>query len=482
MNLKQYIPSLRSKAIVQKIAFTVVCTFIFHGINAQPFLVGADLSYVNEMEDCGVKYYEDGTQKDVYDIFSNNGCQVARIRLWHNPKWYADINDGILYSNLEDAKKSIERAHEAGMQVLLDFHLSDTWADPSSQLVPEAWLPVVNDVETLKDSLYSYIYSTLSDLSENDLLPEMIQIGNETNKGILLSPSQNGSWVLNWTRNAALFNRAIDAVKDVETEVGKDIKIVLHMAGPANAEWLMDGFISNGVTDFDIIGISYYWAWHKPTSIEETGDIIKTLKQLYPDKTSMIVETGYIWTTEWNDNASNIISDTHPDYSPASPENQRDWLIAMTDEVRTAGGAGVLYWEPAWVSSPCFTQWGQGSHQEHATFFNFDNQLIANGGIEWMNQNIETSIINTPQNQSKPIFQILTNSFSGDIRIKQLKADLQPFEYLVADTSGNVILNGQSSKPTLDLSINTKPEGLYFISVSDASGIITTKKMLLSDK
>ena len=397
--------TFQRQAVLLKLISFAVSLVAFVNLNAQSFVVGADLSYVNEMEDCGVSYYENGAEKDVYEIFSDNGCQVARIRLWHNPSWYLDINDGNLYSTLSDAKKSIQRAHEADMQVLLDFHLSDTWADPSSQLVPEAWLPVVNDLETLQDSLYNYIYNTLSDLSSNDLLPEMIQIGNETNKGILLSPSQNSSWVLNWNRNAALFNRAIDAVKDVENQVAEDIKIVLHMAGPANAEWLMDGFITNGVTDFDIIGISYYWAWHQPTSISETGDIIKTLKQLYPDKSSMIVETGYIWTTEWNDNASNIISDTHPDYSPASPENQRDWLIEMTDEVRKAGGAGVLYWEPAWVSSPCYTLWGQGSHQEHATFFDFNNQLITNGGIEWMNQNVQTSIVNTALNNSKPIFQ-----------------------------------------------------------------------------
>ena len=474
--------TFQRQAVLLKLISFAVSLVAFVNLNAQSFVVGADLSYVNEMEDCGVSYYENGAEKDVYEIFSDNGCQVARIRLWHKPSWYADINDGNLYSTLSDAKKSIQRAHEAGMQVLLDFHLSDTWADPSSQLVPEAWLPVVNDLETLQDSLYNYIYNTLSDLSSNDLLPEMIQIGNETNKGILLSPSQNSSWVLNWDRNAVLFNRAIDAVKDVENQVAEDIKIVLHMAGPANAEWLMDGFITNGVTDFDIIGISYYWAWHKPTSISETGDIIKTLKQLYPDKSSMIVETGYIWTTEWNDNASNIISDTHPDYSPASPENQRDWLIEMTDEVRKAGGAGVLYWEPAWVSSPCYTLWGQGSHQEHATFFDFNNQLITNGGIEWMNQNVQTSIVNTALNNSKPIFQVLTNSFSGDIRIKQLRTDLDDFEFVVADTSGNVISTGRSKLAQIDINISNQLEGIYFISVSDATGVVETKKMLLSDK
>ena len=132
------------------------------------------------------------------------------------------------------------------------------------------------------------------------------------------------------------------------------------------------------------MGISYYWAWHKPTDIDDAGHIVRDLMKDYPGYEVMIVETGYIWTTEHNDDANNIISDVHPDYSPASPENQRDWLIAMTTEMIESGVSAVIYWEPAWQSSPCWTQWGQGSHQEHATFFDFDNVLIENGGVAWM--------------------------------------------------------------------------------------------------
>jgi arabinogalactan endo-1,4-beta-galactosidase len=140
-------------------------------------------------------------------------------------------------------------------------------------------------------------------------------------------------------------------------------------------------FRSSGVTDFDIIGLSYYWAWHQPTSIEDAGNVVAQLKSQYPGKEVMIFETGYIWTTQSNDNASNIISSVHPDYAPASPENQRRWLVDMTQEVFSKGATGVIYWEPAWASFPCFTPWGQGSHQEHATFFDFQNNLITDGGI-----------------------------------------------------------------------------------------------------
>ena len=95
-------------------------------------------------------------------------------------------------------------------------------------------------------------------------------------------------------------------------------KRFIHIADPENAEWLVDAFISNGVTAFDIIGMSYYWAWHKPATIEDAGAAIKKLKDKYPNKEVLIVETGYIWTVESNDNANNIISKTHPDYQPVS--------------------------------------------------------------------------------------------------------------------------------------------------------------------
>ncbi|MBK7937956.1 MAG: glycosyl hydrolase 53 family protein [Lewinellaceae bacterium] len=368
-----------------KSVYLIALLFTLHHLSAQPFYFGADLSYVNEMEDCGVVYKEQGVAKDPYQIFAGNQCNLVRLRLWHTPAWYDTLNAGKRYSDFQDVRKSIMRAKAAGMKVLLDFHLSDTWADPNSQLAPAAWQGVVNNLPLLKDSLYNYISGTLLALNTEDLLPDMVQIGNETNKGILLSAAANaGGWTLDWNRNSQLFKRAIEAVRDVETATGKNVKVALHVAGPADAGWLMQGFWNNGVTDFDVIGLSYYWAWHKPTTIADAGNVITQLGQQYPGKEVIIFETGYIWTTQGNDNANNIISEVHPDYSPASPANQKKWLIDLTQEVINKGGKGVIYWEPAWVSSPCWTPWGQGSHQEHATYFDFNNNVLSDGGIHFM--------------------------------------------------------------------------------------------------
>lgn len=352
---------------------------------AQPFYFGADLSYVNEMEDCGVVYKEDGQPKDPYQIFAGHNCNLVRLRLWHTPSWYDTLNAGHRYSGLADVKRSIARARGAGMAVLLDFHLSDFWADPSRQWVPAAWAGVVDDLPLLQDSLYNYIYATLMELHAQGLLPEMVQLGNETNRGILLSQEVNDAgWVLDWDRNAALFNTGLRAIRDAEQATGQPVKAALHIAGPSNAPWFFGQFIQHGVTDFDIMGISYYWAWHRPTSIEETGAIIAGLRSAHPGYEVMIFETGYIWTLDYNDNAANIITATHPDYQPISPETQKQWLIDLAQSVMDNGGTGMIYWEPAWVSSPCYTPWGQGSHQEHAAFFDFDTNLLSEGGIGWM--------------------------------------------------------------------------------------------------
>ena len=140
--------------------------FLFPSILfSQNFYFGNDLSYVNEMEDCGVVYQENNNPKDPFQIFADKGSNLIRLRLWHAPSWYDDLNNGQRYSDFQDVKKSIQRAKDAGMEVLLDFHLSDNWADPSKQLVPEAWLSVVDDLPVLKDSLYNYIFQTLSILN-----------------------------------------------------------------------------------------------------------------------------------------------------------------------------------------------------------------------------------------------------------------------------------------------------------------------------
>ena len=138
-------------------------------VAGQTFYRGNDLSYVNQMEDCGAVFKENGIPRDVYRIFADHGTNLVRVRLWVDPAWQNSLvqPEGVKlqYSDFEDVKETISRSKAAGMEVMLDFHLSDFWADPGRQLIPASWLGVANDLAALKDSVYNYVSKVLADLN-----------------------------------------------------------------------------------------------------------------------------------------------------------------------------------------------------------------------------------------------------------------------------------------------------------------------------
>ena len=343
-------------------------------INPDTFYYGADLSYVNEMEDCGATYYDsNNNNKDPFQIFKEEGTNLVRIRLWHNPTWTN-------YSNFNDVKTSIQRAKAQGMKVLLDFHYSDSWADPSQQEIPAAWLSEINNTTNLGTLLYNYTYDTLNSLSNMNLLPDIVQIGNEINGMIL----QEGElvWPINWSRNSYLINKGIEAVRDISTNYNKEIDVMLHIAQPENALWWFEQATQNGVTDFDWIGVSYYSAW-SDYSLNNLQTPLTTLKNNY-NKRLMILETAYPFTLTNADSANNILgNDALVSGYPATQQGQLDYLNQLKIIVENAGGEGIVYWEPAWVSTDCFTQWGQGSHWDNATLFDHNNKATL--GMQFFN-------------------------------------------------------------------------------------------------
>ncbi len=339
------------------------------------FYFGVDLSYVNEMEDCGAVYHVDGEARDPYEIFADHGANLVRVRLWHSPDWTD-------YSTLEDVMRSLRRAADLGMATLLDFHYSDTWADPSKQIIPAAWADV-GDTDELGAALYDYTYDTLMQLDAAGLLPDMVQVGNEINSEIL-RPENTSGYPINWERNASLLNRAIQAVRDVGGAASHAPRVMLHIAQPEEAEgWLLAAERA-GVTDFDIIGLSYYVGWSDHT-IETAGAVVNKLRYRF-GKEVIIAETAYPWTLNGvNESAGNIPGgDFLTDGYPATPAGQRQFMTDLTQTILSSGGLGVIYWEPAWVSTECFTLWGQGSHWENATFFDFRQGNALHEGIEYL--------------------------------------------------------------------------------------------------
>jgi len=354
MNLKQF-------------WFFVVLIFVTSacGNDKKKIFLGADLSYINEIEACGAFYSIDGRPVDPFKLFAEKGTNLVRVRLWHTP----EINQ---YCGFDDVKKTIKRAKDYKMEVLLDFHYSDIWADPHNQIIPRAWKNIY-DLPVLGDSVFQYTLKTLLALNNEGLLPEFVQVGNETNIEIMQPADSMNVDSINWPRNIFLLNKGIDAVKEASKITGKEINIMIHIAQPENAFWWFTKAINNGLVGFEWIGLSYYPKWSVypfqdiPVAIDS---IIKTF-----NKRVMIVETAYPFTLENVDSAGNILGQDAliPGY-PATPEGQLNYLTELTKNVLAGGGEGVIYWEPAWISSDCRTPWGHGSHWDNATFFDAKNK------------------------------------------------------------------------------------------------------------
>jgi len=336
----------------------------------EPFYLGADLSYVNEMDDCGAEFRVDGQVTDAYRIFADAGANIVRIRLWHNPDWTE-------YSNLADVKRSIARAKNRGMQVLLDLHYSDTWADPEKQYIPAGWAHLHGDTTALADTVYQYTYDTLAELQAEQLLPELVQVGNEINNEILQPEAQMNHAFINWPRNAELINHGLQAVADFNRDHNTNLQRMLHIAQPENALQWFPAALKAGVTHFDLIGLSYYGKWSTYT-LQNLSNAIAELESTY-QRDVIVVETSYPWTLENFDQANNVLNaDSLIAGYQATPEDQRRYFYDIVAQVVAGGGNGVIVWEPAWVSTQCTTLWGTGSHWENNAFFDLanDNEVL----------------------------------------------------------------------------------------------------------
>jgi arabinogalactan endo-1,4-beta-galactosidase len=324
---------------------------------------GVDLSYVNEVEACGAQYRLDGKLRDPYELLAERGANLVRLRLWNGPTWTK-------YSTEADVTRSIERAQKAGMQVLLDFHYSDDWADPQQQRIPAAWAADIDDADKLAQHVYEYTRAVLARLTERDLLPYMVQVGNEINSQMLRRPDTTGV-PIDWVRNAKILNAGIRAVREAKAKDGSSPKVMLHVAQPENVEPWFAAAATAGVRRVDYIGVSYYPKWSKLNMVQAEAALTRVRKRFGID--FIIVEVSYPWTLrDAGDHASNLLgADSLLKGYPATLAGQDRFMNDVVKMTRNAGGVGVVYWEPAWVSSSCKTRWGTGSHWENATLFDF---------------------------------------------------------------------------------------------------------------
>lgn len=266
------------------------------------------------MESAGRKFYNAaGTEKDCFQLMKDLGMNAIRLRAWVNPA------DG--FNNTADVVAKAVRAKALGLKIMLDFHYSDTWADPGHQAKPAAWNAL--NFEQLKLALESYTSNVLNTLKVNGVTPTWVQIGNETNDGMLWP---DGKASTNMNNYAQLFISGYNAVKAVDNS----IKIIVHLSnGWDNGlfRWNLDGLKNNGA-QWDITGMSLYptstnWSALNNQCLTNMNDMVARY-----GKEVMVVEIGMSWDQAAACNS--FITD----------------LISKVKLVNDQKGIGVFYWEP----------------------------------------------------------------------------------------------------------------------------------------
>ena len=331
-----------------------------------PLYLGADLSFANEMEDCGAAFRDHGKATDPFAVLKAHGGNLVRVRIWHDAKWTH-------YSNYDDVLKTIRRAHAAGLQVLLDFHYADDWADGQKQPPPAAWAQLSTDGQV--QALHDETYGILTRLAAAGQMPELVQVGNEINPE-MLGGHENAA--IDWARNARLINAGVAAVREAGKATGSKPRVMLHVAQPENIIPWFDAATLAGVLDYDIIGISYYPKWSKLAPSGLAKVIAAAHARYHADV--MVVETAYPFTMGYGDASANVLgADSLVPGYPATPQGQLHYLTDLTQTVVDAGGDGVVYWAPDWVSTHCTTRWGTGSTWENAALFDLQHHAALPG-------------------------------------------------------------------------------------------------------
>jgi beta-galactosidase len=217
-------------------------------------MIGADISFLPELEARGMKFSDKGVTKDAIEIIKDHGINYVRLRIFHDPAKDSGYSPKKGFCNLDYTKQMAKRVKAAGLKLLLDFHYSDYWADPGKQYKPAAWKDL--SFEELKKALYDYTKMVMEELKAQGTSPDMVQVGNEINHGIVW-PDGN---VANIDQLAQLLCSGTAAVKAVEPKT----QMMLHVAlGGQNNEsvFFIDNMLARGV-HFDVIGQSYYPKWH----------------------------------------------------------------------------------------------------------------------------------------------------------------------------------------------------------------------------
>ena len=335
---------------MKKLLLTIVC--ITSGVlsHAQQLFVGGDLSVLQSYEDNNVAYYDQQGAKinDVLKYVKSEvvGWNAVRVRLFVNPTRTAPNKDKKTIDGTVDAQvcqdlnyvvRFCKRVKAEGLALMLDFHYSDTWADPSNQWTPKAWLSL-NDAQ-LQTKVYEYTKECLQRLVDEGAMPDFIQTGNEISYGMLWGAYGSTPKYLNsdanWNRFKAFLTQAAKACREVCPEA----KIVIHSERTHMVNTLIDFYSKLSSLDYDIIGLSYYPFWQKDLSV--LGNSLNKLEENFPNKKVQIVETGYYYQYEPTGD------DKYESFRwkwPINTAGQASFARDLVAELKKHGNVNGLYW------------------------------------------------------------------------------------------------------------------------------------------
>lgn len=417
---------------------------------ADDFIKGVDISSYVSQKESGVVYRDfDGNALDdagFFNLLKDSGVNWVRIRVWNNPYDANGNGYGGGNNDVAKAKTMGKLATDAGLKVLIDFHYSDFWADPSKQKAPKAWENMsLSEKET---AVYEYTYNSLMELYEAGVDVRMVQVGNETNNGIC------GESTSNWSNVAAIYNAGSSAVRAYEeyafgtaTEDGSEVMVALHFTEPHKG--VQATFAKNladyGV-DYDIFATSYYPFWHG--TLENLNSVLSNIASTYGKKV-MVAETSYAYTYEDGDGHENNVraskaSELTLNYNISMQGQANSLTDIMKTLDETTGAIGMFYWEPAWTpvqpydadavnassvlasNQAKWERYGSGWAASYAAEYDPEDAGRYYGGSSWDNQALFDH--NGNPLDSLNVFKYVETGATTDVKLDVVNASAVEFE------------------------------------------------------
>ena len=333
--------------------------------SAADFIAGADLSHLAFFEGRGVVYRENGQTQDALVLLKQRGLTCVRLRLFTSSPAQAQADPYDYINNLAYTLPLAQRVKAAGFQFLLDFHYSDTWADPGHQRKPDAWTNLT--FVQLVQQVHDYNSNTIAAFQAAGAMPDAVQIGNEISSGMIWPDGRVGSSYdtpTQWGQLGQLLNAAVQGIKDASGNVVPKIIVHIDRGGDwSGTKWFFDNLAQQHVL-FDIIGESYYPFWQGP--LDSLANCLTNAAQRY-GKPVLVAETGFPWTNSvWGTNIVGL---------PPSPAGQVAFLAALAAVEKRLPpdlNAGVLWWGAEYQHAPNVSEGGFDS----ASFFDAEGNVL----------------------------------------------------------------------------------------------------------